>query len=46
MPAPVQKWVLNIVCSEIVGLSAALKMGFELLRPWGKELLAVLPGRY
>ena len=40
------KAVTDIVCSEVVGLSAALKMGFELLRPWGKELLAVSPGRY
>jgi len=40
------KGVPDIVCSEVVGLSAALKMGFELLRPWGKERPAVFPGRY
>ena len=28
--------VPNIRNPEVVGLSAALKMGFELLRPWGK----------
>jgi len=33
------KGVADIVCSEVVGLSAAFKMGFELLRPWGKKCL-------
>ena len=27
----------NIGYVEVVGLSAALKMGFDLLRPWGKD---------
>ena len=29
----------DLVCTEVVGLSPALKMGFELLRPWGKYCL-------
>ena len=38
-PKGMDRKLTNAVGSEVVGLSPALKMGFELLRPWGSSIL-------